>query len=286
MKFLQVVVFLLAANNSVANSIDFLPLPANNIVTHTYYILSYNEAYEEANWVYYSLTDSMVLNTREKRTNRFKMDQLVDTKSSQSSDYTNSGYDRGHLCPAGDMRFDPVAMKESFLMSNISPQNRDFNSGIWNELEIQVREWAKKEHRLYVVTGPIFNDNKGSIGLGKVLVPGYFFKIIYDPTDVPKMIAFVLPNEKSDHPLIDFAVATDEVEKLTGFDFFSQLPDGIEKKFESNVQFAGWFDHYTPEPPIVSQSQTRIVQAKSDMIFFTILISVIVLVALFVYIKN
>src|SRR5450759_1124712 len=105
----------------------------------------------------------MVLYSGEERGN-FKMDQLVTTISSKSSDYTKSGYDRGHLCPAADMGFNPVAMEESFFMSNISPQVPDFNRGLWKELEMTVRKWAIKEHKLYVVTGPVFKDSKGSIG--------------------------------------------------------------------------------------------------------------------------
>ena len=285
MKFLHVVFLLFAASLSVANAIDFLPLPANHIVRHTYYILSYNEKYEQANWVYYSLTDSMVRNSGEERSNNFKMDKKVASVSAKSSDYTKSGYDRGHLCPAGDMGFNRKAMEESFLMSNISPQAPDFNRGIWKELESQVREWAKKERRLYVVTGPVFKNNKGVIGKEGVIVPGYFFKIIYDPTDSPKLIAFVLPNEKSDRPLTDFAIAVDEAEKLTGFDFYSQLPDGIEKKLESNVQLAGWFAGYapvTPPPAVLTKTKT----VHSDIYFYLILISIILLVILFIYLRS
>ena len=284
MKLLQIVLFLLTVSISVANSIDFLPRPAISIVRHSYYTLSYNEDYEQANWVYYTLTDSMVLNSGEERSNNFKVDTKVLTKSAKSSDYTKSGYDRGHLCPAGDMGFNPVAMKESFLMSNISPQSPDFNRGIWKELETQVRNWAKVEHLLYVLTGPVFKNNKDTIGKEKVLVPGYFYKIIYDPTDVPKLIAFVLPNEKSDRPLTDFAIATDEAEKLTGYDFFSQLPNDQENKLESRVQLAGWFAGYAPEAPIAVEAKTKTV--NNDIYFYMILVLVILLVALFVYLKT
>jgi len=284
MKIFQVVFLLLIANISIGNSIDFLPLPASNLVRHQYYTLSYNEKYEQANWVYYLLTDSMVLNSGVERSNNFKMDQLVATQSAKSSDYTKSGYDRGHLCPAGDMGFNPKAMQESFLMSNISPQAPDFNRGIWKELETQVREWAKKEHQLYVVTGPVFKDSKGSIGKEEVLVPGYYFKIIYDPTDEPKLIAFVLPNQKSDSSLTNYAISVDEAESLTGFDYFSQLPDDLENKLESKVQLAGWLAGYAPEAPTAVVTKTE--SANSDKYFFLILISVILLVVIFVLIMD
>lgn len=283
MRLLPILFLLFAVNISIANSPDFLPIPSRDIVRHTYYTLSYNENYEQANWVYYTLTDSMVLYSGEERGN-FKMDQLVTTISSKSSDYTKSGYDRGHLCPAADMGFNPVAMEESFFMSNISPQMPDFNRGIWKELEMTVRKWAIKEHKLYVVTGPVFKDSKGSIGKDEVLVPGYFFKIIYDPTDDPKMIAFVFPNEKSDRPLTDFAITVDKAEQLTGFDFFSQLPDDQENKLEANVQLASWFTGYAPESPVAAKTRTE--TASSEIHFYVILILIILIVSIFVLLRS
>jgi endonuclease G len=229
----------------------------------------------------------MVINGGSERSNKFKVDKLVSTGSAKSADYTKSGYDRGHLCPAADMDFNPIAMEESFLMSNICPQAPDFNRGIWKELETEVRNWAKKEHKLYVVTGPVFNDNKGTIGSDEVLVPGYFFKILYEETDQPKIIAFVFPNRKSDRPLADFAVTIDEAEKLTGFDFFSQIPDELENKLESRVDLSGWFDGYVSSEPIAAkQSPLPGKSAESDFQFYLILISVIILVIIFVFAKS
>lgn len=287
MKFVFAI-FLLITNVLVsAESVDYLPVPSNDLVKHTYYTLSYNEKYEQANWVYYSLTDSMVIKGGSERSNKFKVDKMVSTGSAKSADYTKSGYDRGHLCPAADMDFNPIAMEESFLMSNICPQAPDFNRGIWKELETEVRNWAKKENKLYVVTGPVFNDNKGTIGQEEVLVPGYFFKILYEETDQPKIIAFVFPNRKSDRPLADFAVTIDEAEKLTGFDFFSQIPDELENKLESRVDLSGWFDGYVSSEPIAAkQSPIPKKSAESDFQFYLILIAVLILVVIFVFAKG
>lgn len=268
-----------------ANTIDYIPNPAKELVKHSYYILSYNEPYEQANWVYYSLTDSMVLNSGEERSNKFKVDKLVTSGSAKSSDYTNSGFDRGHLCPAADMGFNPIAMQESFLMSNISPQKPDFNRGIWKELEMTVREWAKKDHKLFVVTGPIFRSNKGTIGKDEVLVPGQFFKIIYTSTKSPKMIAFVLPNEKSDRPLTDFIVTTDEVEKLTGFDFFPQLSDNTEARLEGSINLTGWFEgNNSTNQPVLSEISSK--NNESDYKFYLILAFVLLIVVFGVMIKG
>jgi len=275
---------------SFAGGVDYLPFPSDNLVKHTYYNLSYNEKFEQANWVYYTLTDKMVNDGGEERSNKFKIDQKVATGSAKSSDYTKSGYDRGHLCPAADMDFDPIAMEESFLMSNICPQAPDFNRGIWKELETEVRKWALKERKIYVVTGPVFKDNKGTIGSDQVLVPGYFFKVIYDETDKPKIIAFVFPNRKSDRPLTDFAVPVDEAEALTGFDFFSQLSDEIENKLEGRVDLSEWFDgHVSPGPVANTQSpiaKKTLESRQSDFQFYFILILGILVVVIFVLIKS
>ena len=212
------------------------------------------------------------------------MDNLGFTLSAKPSDYTKSGYDRGHLCPAADMEFNHVAVEECFLMSNITPQVHDFNCGIWEELEKTVRKWAIQQHKLYIVTGPVFKDDKGTIGRDNVEVPGYFFKIIYDEKDEPKMIAFVFPNEKSDRPLTDFAVTVDETEKLTGYDFFSQLPDDLENKLESKVQLAGWFPGYAPETSVGGQPETK--KVHKEIFFYLMLVLVILIVVIFVYLKS
>lgn len=284
MRLITAILSFFITNVILASTADFLPFPAKDVVRHTYYTLSYNEKYEQANWVYYTLTDSMVLHSGEERGNNFRSDKLVVTASAKSSDYTNSGYDRGHLCPAADMGFNKVAMEESFYMSNISPQVPDFNRGIWKELELMVRKWTVAEHKLYIVSGPVFKDNKGVIGKDKVLVPGYFFKIIYDPADGSKMISFLFPNEKSNRRLIDFAVTTDKIEQITGYDFFSQLPDDQETKLEGSVQLAGWFPEYTPVSPVASKSLAE--NAKSDKKFYLILVGIIGVVAVAVGIAS
>jgi endonuclease G len=251
--------------------------------------LSYNEKYEQANWVYYVLTDSMVIAGGQERSNKFKTDPLVSTGSAKSADYTKSGYDRGHLCPAADMDFSRVAMEESFLMSNVSPQAPEFNRGIWKDLESEVREWAKQKHRLYVVTGPVFSENKGTIGQDRVLVPGYFFKVLFDESSMPEIIAFVLPNQKSDRPLADFAVSVDELEKLTGFDFFSQLPDEVENKIESKVELAGWFAGAKAHEPAIAQTTSAQQQeqpGKSEYNFYLGLVFALFIVVILVSLRG
>lgn len=287
-RFLFASLVLITNSLVLAKSVDYLPVPSKDIVRHAYYTLSYNEKCEQANWVYYTLTDSMVIQGGQERSNKFRYDKMVPSGSAKTSDYTKSGYDRGHLCPAADMDFSRIAMEESFLMSNISPQAPEFNRGIWKDLETEVRNWAKKEHKILVVTGPVFNENKGTIGEDKVVVPGSFFKIVYEETDEPKMIAFVLPNRKSDRPLTDFVVTIDEAEKLTGYDFFSQLPDGLENKLESRIDLSVWFgEEKVGREAIASQSsQLQKEYSKSDLNFYLVLVGAIVLVVFLVMIRG
>jgi len=123
----------------------------------------------------------------------------------------------------------------------MSPQDRDFNAGIWNELENKIRQWALAKGKLYVVTAGVLGSNKGKIGSDGVTVPKYFYKVVYDPRDQGKMIAFIIPNEKSTKPLQYYFVSVDNLEKITGIDFFPALPDSIENRLENKIDISGWF---------------------------------------------
>lgn len=210
------------------------------MVRHSAYALSYNEAYEQPNWVAYELTEE---ETRPvvKRNNRFMEDPKVKTGTATHSDYLHSNYDRGHLAPAADMCWSARSMQESFYYSNISPQEPTFNRGIWEELEEQVREWARAYGSVYVVTGPVLAGRMKLIGSNKVAVPGYFFKAILDyRSDKHKAIAFLMPNAESQESPRRFAVSIDSLEAFTGIDFFPLLPDGEEELLESQSGSRGW----------------------------------------------
>ncbi|MFT4565532.1 MAG: endonuclease G [Saprospiraceae bacterium] len=221
-------------------------IPGNNrseVVTHQYYTLGYDEQYEQAAWVSYKLTKANLKIPNVPRADRFKQDPMVSTQSAAHSDYSRSGYSRGHMAPAGDMAQNKVSMQESFFMSNMSPQKIPFNGGIWRELEECVRDWAYKENTLYIVTGPILNDVTQYIGKkSKVGVPKSHYKVILDIDGRDqKGIAFIMENERSSRPIMDFAVSIDEVERLTGLDFFSNLlTDLLEDKLEREVDIRAW----------------------------------------------
>ncbi len=229
----------------------YIPAGEGMLVEYTYYSLGFNKEHKQANWVYYELS-AKNLTGKASRKDNFRVDPKLSQWSATPADYKASGYDRGHLCPAADMSFNTKAMSETFYMSNMSPQVPMFNRGIWKKLEEHVRERAKRE-KLYVVTGPIFKSNKGKIGKGEVTVPGYYYKLFYSPSK-QQMIAYVLPNEESKRPLNSFAVPVSKVEKMTGIDFFPQLPDDLEKLLEADT--LSHLEHM-PKQPGKSYPPTR-----------------------------
>ena len=213
---------------------------SDQIINHTAYTLKYSEKHEQASWVAYTLKSSHTTGSVS-RTDDFRVDYKVKTGTASLSDYKGSGYDRGHLAPAGDMKWSSTVMSESFYMSNMSPQLPGFNRGIWKKLESTVRNWAVDNGKIYIVTGPILTGNYNTIGYNDVSVPSYYYKVILDYSEPEiKGIGFILPNKKSSQSLQSFAVTINEVEQRTGIDFYHSLPDKIEEQIESNVDISKW----------------------------------------------
>lgn len=219
-------------------------IPTSNIigqmVNYKGFTLFYNEQHEQAAWVAYELTSDETKKVV-KRTNKFRPDENVLTGSATNNDYFKSGYDRGHMAPAADMSWNIETMAESFYLSNMSPQVPACNRGIWKVLEDQVRIWAKENKAVFVVTGPVLEDKLPSIGLNKVSVPRYFYKVILDYTP-PKLkgIAFVIPNSATKNNLQSFAVNIDSVQRLTGINFFPTLPYSQSDSLEKTICIPCW----------------------------------------------
>ncbi len=219
----------------------FLPTSTTGeIIHHEGYSLSYSETHEQAEWVAYELKKSHLSSTNYKRP-YFEIDEAVKTGAASWRNYKNSGYDRGHLCPAADRRYSKLAHDETFLTSNISPQEHQFNSGIWNTLEQKVRYWASKYDGVFVVTGGVLKGNMKTIGAEHVAVPNQFYKVLIDNNSgKTKMIAFLMLHEDSNKPLYEFVVPVDEVEAITGIDFFPELEDSLENKLEASKSYKYW----------------------------------------------
>lgn len=230
-----------SAKESNVSNFNFLPTSTTGqVVHHQFYSLSYHEKYEQAEWVAYELTKEQLLSHPNNRP-YFEQDPKVTTQSAHYRNYKDSGYNKGHLCPAGDRKFSTEAYNETFFTSNISPQTYEFNSGVWNRLEEKVRYWAQKYQKLYIVTGGVLTPNLNTIGSEKVAVPQYFYKIILDFNNSKiKAIAFLVPHEKSEKGLYQFVTSIDEIEILTGIDFFPELPDEIENEIEKSSNYKNW----------------------------------------------
>jgi endonuclease G len=206
----------------------------NQIIQHSNYSLSYNEEAEQAEWVFYKLTPSST-SADIGRTNDFREDSLVLNGSAALEDYRNSGYDRGHLAPAGCMKIDKESMSQSFLMSNISPQLPDFNRKIWKRLEGKIRFWVENNDSIFVATGPILDRPIDTIGVNNVIVPRAYYKTLLAFKDGKVMgIAFLLAHEESDKSIYSFATSIDSIEVITGIDFYRDLDLPVQTMVEAN----------------------------------------------------
>ncbi len=208
------------------------------------FTLCYREDYEQPEWVAYTITPEKLVKETE-RANNFRADPQISTGSATPDDYKASGYDRGHLAPAADMAYSDATMRESFYMSNMSPQEPSFNRGIWNNLENDVRAIAAGCDCLYVITGPVLEkpaSKYAHIGTNEVSVPEYYYKVLlavtYEGTQRESVTsyAYIVPNGKTDENPSKFICTIDDVEKRTGIDFFSLLEDGLENELEAGTK--------------------------------------------------
>ena len=205
------------------------------------YTASYNKTTKLPNWVAWHLTADRITGPAKRSGVDFQADMDVPAPRAEDSDYYGSGYDRGHMCPAADNKYSEKAMEESFLFTNMCPQNGNLNRGDWNEMEQACRRWAKEYGGVYVVCGPILYKGKHkTIGKNKVVVPEAFFKVVLRTGENPKAIGFIYKNAEGNRPKGDYVNTVDEVERITGIDFFPELPDDVENKVEATADIADW----------------------------------------------
>ena len=210
------------------------------IIHHNGYTVSYNKDLKIPNWVSYELTRQETKG-KEKRSDNFIADPLVKGTIATNADYARSGYDKGHMAPAADMKWSPEVMKESFYFSNMCPQRPQLNRRGWKNLEEKIRDWAIADSAVIVICGPIIERESKTIGKNKVAVPQQFFKVVLSPFVKPvRGIGFLFNNRQAVEPLSTYAVTIDSIEKLTNMDFFSPLPDEIENEVEANADYYQW----------------------------------------------
>jgi endonuclease G len=217
-------------------------LPGQILIDHGAFYLVYDEETEQAVWVAYELSWEDINGTAERRDN-FREDPLISSGSAELDDYRGSGYDRGHLVPAADMKLDQASMDTSFYLSNISPQLPGFNRDIWRDIEAWTRENVSPEYPLYVVTGPLFLEKIAEpIGGNGVDIPSHFFKAllrIRDPDDI-QGIAVLIPHDDELENFTPFLASIDFLEEISGLDVFPGLPDRVEERAEAGFEFTDW----------------------------------------------
>ncbi|MCR4663981.1 MAG: DNA/RNA non-specific endonuclease [Paludibacteraceae bacterium] len=215
---------------------------AEQYIEHTGYTVSYNPKRKIPNWVAYCLESAEVAGTYS-RTDKFVPDPMVKGDKVVTKDYSGSGYDRGHMAPAADMRWSEQAMRESFYMTNICPQNHNNNAGDWKDLEELVRDLSTKYGNIYICCGPIVTDENETIGKErKIVVPQAFFKVLLRQKKDGgwTAIGFVMPNAAGNRPLMTYMKTIDEVEEMTGIDFYPALPDDTENAVEADYTVSDW----------------------------------------------
>ena len=158
-------------------------------------------------------------------------------------DYVQSGYDRGHMCPAGDNKWNEKALEETFLMTNVCPQNHNLNKNDWNDLELLCRQWARKYNKVYIVCGPILRGTQHQeIGprQRRITVPEAFYKVVLRMGKTPAAIGFIYDNKGRRQPMEQAVCTVDDLEQLTGLDFFSALDDKTEARIEAKASLSDW----------------------------------------------
>lgn len=210
------------------------------LVKKSKYIINYNEDHEVANWVEYKL-DQKSLRNCASRKNNFRSDPNISTGSATPADYKGSGYDRGHLVPAGDMKISAKAMSETFFMSNMTPQPARFNQGQWNHLEVLIRAWASNYGELWIITGPVLQNQLPSIGhSNRVSVPEEYFKVILrKENNEYKGIAFLVPTNVPYPKLSLYTLSIRDLERYTQINFFSFL-SSEQEHIEEIKNLADW----------------------------------------------
>jgi endonuclease G len=210
------------------------------IIHHKAYSLSYNTSYALPSWVSYKVTKAQV-NKEAPFKGKYKKDPLVTVRAADKKDYKNSGYLMAQLVNYLDVLNIETAAEETFYMSNIVPMKLAFHRHIWLGCEDLIRMWVANSDGLYIITGPIIEADAPfpTMGENKISVPNRYYKIVYDEEN-KKAIGFIFKNGTSSGTLKSYSRSVDEIEKLTGIDFFPELDETTSKNLESAVDYDFW----------------------------------------------
>ncbi|MCT4648493.1 MAG: DNA/RNA non-specific endonuclease [Carboxylicivirga sp.] len=243
--FLIALLFISASLNCQIKYSPNENFPSGEVHHYLDFSLSYSENHEQPLWVSYQLTQEELM-VKRPRKDFFKADKNISTKSASLHDYKNSGYDRGHIVRASFCKSTDEGYKQTYLLSNMSPQKPNINrvGKIWYRIEDAEMYFAYALDSIYAASGPIFKDNIGRIGTNNVTIPGYYYKAVLSK-DYGKAIGFIIPHEPSSKNVFEFAVSINLLEEETGIDFFHQLPNNIENDIEEDLDLEFWEKCYS-----------------------------------------
>ena len=214
---------------------------SEQILVNKAFVTSYNKDTRNPNWSSWKLTSEHTDGIYSRDNESFFEDERVVTPRAVPSDYRGSGYDRGHMCPAADNRWDKTAMHESFAMTNVCPQDRDLNKNTWNEIEQLCRRWAREYGVIYIVCGPLYyNHQVKSIGMNKIVVPDGFFKVVLRTGNEPYGIGFICDNQSDEEREVLHVTTIKMIEDITGYSFWKSLPDSLSNEVKGNSNIANW----------------------------------------------
>ena len=212
------------------------------VIEYKGYTVSFNEATKTPDWVAYELTEEESDGPWSRQGLRFFADPNCPSKQADNEDYRHSGYSRGHLAPAGDMKWDSLAMIECFYFTNCIPQDESLNNGRWNQLEMKTRAVSRDFGRVYVVCGPVYQSQDTLfIGANHVAVPDACFKALLIPRgESYSAIVFLMHNAYESRSLKECAMTVDALEAMIGMDLYYGLPDELEELIEGKVDWNVW----------------------------------------------
>ncbi|KAK6541279.1 nuclease [Orbilia ellipsospora] len=248
------------------------PGPINDLVIRSSFLSVYDRRMRNPAWVAEQITaESLVGGRSDRKNSTFLEDTSVPEKfRAKLKDYFRSGYDRGHMAPAADAKFDQEAMNQTFYLTNVCPQvGEGFNRDYWAHFEDFCRRLTSKYKSVRVITGPLYLPKLSDDGKWRVTyevigsppniaVPTHFYKIIagessqgHAPNSSVAIAAFVLPNAPIDNktPLAEFAVPVEVIEKASGLDFLSLVPNEKRRSLCREVDCSILVREFPKRPP-------------------------------------
>lgn len=232
-----------AADRKSSSELELPAIDSKDIILkHKGFTVSYNADARIPEWVAYELTADETRGEAEREDAMFQKDPSYRMEQAMREDYSGSGWTKGHMACAGDFHWDKDALDETFYLTNICPQDEELNKGDWNYLEKQVRYWARDNGKVWVVSGPVIGEGRyGVIGDRDVVVPDAFFKaVLMEKRGKYHSIAFLMGNDDRRYYLYDCSMTVNDLEELTGLDFFPSLSDSVEESVESRLDYSVW----------------------------------------------